>query len=140
MILQTSYQKHILFSLHISHTRLFLCLYYSQQFHLLLCYLVTKSCLTLWDPWTSAYQTSLPFAINQNLLRLMSSSSFFFLLTLIMDICGGSAGRESTCNAGDPSSIPGSGRFPGEGKGYPLQYSGLQLSMDCIVISNSNFQ
>ena len=140
MILQTSYQKHILFSLHISHTRLFLCLYYSQQFHLLLCYLVTKSCLTLRDPLTSAYQTSLPFAINQNLLRLMSSSSFFFLLTLIMGICGGSAGRESTCNAGDPSSIPGSGRFPGEGKGYPLQYSGLQLSMDCIVISNSNFQ
>ena len=65
---------------------------------------------------------------------------FFFLLTLIMGICGGSAGRESTCNAGDPGSIPGSGRFPGEGKGYPLQYSGLQLSMDCIVISNSNFQ
>ena len=82
MILQTSYQKHILFSLHISHTRLFLCLYYSQQFHLLLCYLVTKSCLTLWDPWTSAYQTSLPFAINQNLLRLMSSSSSSFFTYL----------------------------------------------------------
>ena len=45
----------------------------------------------------------------------------------------GSAGKESACNAGDPSSIPGLGRSPGEGKGYPLQYSGLQNSMDCIV-------
>ena len=42
-------------------------------------------------------------------------------------------GKESACNAGDPSSIPGSGRSPGEGKGYPLQYSGLENSMDCIV-------
>ena len=44
-----------------------------------------------------------------------------------------SVGKESACNAGDPSSIPGSGRSPGEGKGYPLQYSGLENSMDCIV-------
>ena len=36
---------------------------------------------------------------------------------------GSSAGKESTCNSGDPSSIPGSGRFPGEGIGYALQYS-----------------
>ena len=45
----------------------------------------------------------------------------------------GSAGKESACNAGDPGSIPGLGRSPGEGKGYPLQYSGLENSMDCIV-------
>ena len=38
----------------------------------------------------------------------------------------GSAGEESACNAGDLSSIPGLGRCPGEGKGYPLQYSGLE--------------
>ena len=43
-----------------------------------------------------------------------------------------SAGKESTCNAGDPGSIPGLGRSPGEGIGYPLQYSGLEDSMDCI--------
>ena len=36
---------------------------------------------------------------------------------------GSSAGKESTCNAGDPDSIPGLERFPGEGIGYPLQYS-----------------
>ena len=46
---------------------------------------------------------------------------------------GGSAGKESTCNAGDLGSIPGLGRSPGEGKGYPLQYSGLENSMGCIV-------
>ena len=44
-----------------------------------------------------------------------------------------SAGKESTCNAGDLGSVPGLGRFPGEGKGYPLQYSGLENSMDNIV-------
>ena len=44
-----------------------------------------------------------------------------------------SAGKESACNAGDVGLIPGFGRSPGEGKGYPLQYSGLENSMDCIV-------
>ena len=43
----------------------------------------------------------------------------------------GSAGKESTCNVGDLALIPGLGRSPGEGKGYPLQYSGLENSMDC---------
>ena len=45
----------------------------------------------------------------------------------------GSAGKESACNAGDLGSIPGLERSPGEGKGYPLQYSGLENSMDCTV-------
>ena len=45
----------------------------------------------------------------------------------------GSAGKESACNVEDLGSIPGLGRSPGEGKGYPLQYSGLENSMDCIV-------
>ena len=42
-------------------------------------------------------------------------------------------GKESACNAGDQDLIPGLGRSPGEGKGNPLQYSGLENSMDCIV-------
>ena len=46
---------------------------------------------------------------------------------------GSSAGKESTCSAGDLGSVPGLGRSSGEGKGYPLQYSGLENSMDCIV-------
>ena len=45
----------------------------------------------------------------------------------------GSAGRESACNVGDLGSIPGLGRSPGEGKGYPLQFCGLENSTDCIV-------
>ena len=46
---------------------------------------------------------------------------------------GDSAGKEPACNAGDLGSMPGLGRSPGKGKGYPLQYSGLENSMDCIV-------
>ena len=45
----------------------------------------------------------------------------------------GSAGKESACNAGDLNSIPGLGRYHGEGKGFPLQDFGLENSMDCIV-------
>ena len=46
----------------------------------------------------------------------------------------GSAGKESACNVGDLGSIPGLGRSTGDGKGYPLQYSGLENSMDYIVL------
>ena len=56
---------------------------------------------------------------------LLSSSSLGFPCDL--------DGKESACKAGDLGSIPGLGRSPGEGKGYPLQYSGLENSMDCIV-------
>ena len=42
---------------------------------------------------------------------------------------GGSDGKEAACNSGDPGLIPGSGRFPGEGDGNPLQYSCLENSM-----------
>ena len=45
----------------------------------------------------------------------------------------GSAGKESACDARKLGSNPGLGRFPGEGKGYPLQYSGLENSIHCIV-------
>ena len=44
-----------------------------------------------------------------------------------------SAGKEPACNVGDLSSIPGLLRSPGEGNRYPLQYSGLENSMDCII-------
>jgi len=47
-----------------------------------------------------------------------------------MGFPGGSDGKESTCNTGDPDSIPGSGRFTGEDNGYPLQHSFLENSMD----------
>ena len=62
-------------------------------------------------------------------------SGFYFIKALIpfMGFPCGSAGKESTCNVGDLGSIPGLGRSPGEGKGYPLQYSGLENSMDYTV-------
>ena len=53
------------------------------------------------------------------------------------DFPGGSDGKQSACNAGGVGLIPGLGRSPGEGKGYPLQYSGLEKSMDCIVYAKS---
>ena len=54
------------------------------------------------------------------------------LTPVLLGFPGGSAGKEFTCNVGDLGSIPRLGRYPGEGKGYPLQYSGLEKSMDCI--------
>ena len=50
-----------------------------------------------------------------------------------MGFPGVSDGKESACNAGDLGSIPGSGRSPVEGNGYPLQYSCLEKSMDIRV-------
>ena len=47
-----------------------------------------------------------------------------------MGFTGGSDGKESACNVGDLGSIPGLGRSPGEGKGYPIQYSCLENSKD----------
>ena len=52
---------------------------------------------------------------------------------VFLDFPGGSGGKESACNEEDLSSVPGLGRSPGEGNGYPLQYSGLENSTDCIV-------
>ena len=52
--------------------------------------------------------------------------------TLSTGFPGGSGSKEFACNAADLGSIPGLGRSPGEEKGYPLQYSGLENSMDCI--------
>ena len=49
---------------------------------------------------------------------------------MVLGFSGGAGGKESTRNAGDLDSIPGSGRSPGEGSGNPLQYSGLENSMD----------
>ena len=51
----------------------------------------------------------------------------FYLYETLSGFSGSSAGKESTCNAGDPGSIPGSGRSAGEGKGNPLQYSWASL-------------
>ena len=54
-------------------------------------------------------------------------------ILVVLDCACGSAGKESACNGGDRGSVPGLGRSPGEGKGYSLQYSGLENSVDSIV-------
>ena len=75
-------------------------------------------------PWVTLEVNDIPFSLcndkSQN--DFMEQIFFFFnhLLTLL-------------CNVGDLGLIPGLGRSPGEGKGYQLQYSGLENSMDCIV-------
>ena len=84
----------------------------------------------LYSPWNSPGQNtggaSLSILMHWNILHLGK-------LQLSKGFPGGSAGKESACNAGDLGSIPGLGRFPGEGNSYPLQYSGLENSMNCIV-------
>ena len=52
----------------------------------------------------------------------------------------GSDGKKSTCNVGDLGLIPRLGRFLGEGKDYPLQYSGLENSMDCVFHGDATSQ
>ena len=69
----------------------------------------------------------IPFKSACSFRKLMK----YWILSL--GFSGSSVGKESTCNAGDLGSISGLGRSPGQGRGYPLQYSGLESSMDCIV-------
>ena len=63
---------------------------------------------------------------------LWSNSCLYMTSGKTIAFSCGSIGKESTCNAGDLGLIPELGRSPGEGKGYPLLYSGLENSMDCI--------
>ena len=70
------------------------------------------------------------------MIRYLSSPKFFLIPWLQLSLkpelpsTGGSDGKASAYNAGDPGSIPGSGRSPGEGNGNPLQYSCQENSMD----------
>ena len=65
--------------------------------------------------------------------RLQVSARYYYMFltwTLSYYFPCGLASKESACNVRDPGLIPGLGRSPGEGKGYPLQYSGLENPMD----------
>ena len=78
------------------------------------------------------------FNISASKFQLLRVAAKFTLVVILgsfklFGFPGGSTGRESTCNAGELASIPGLGRSPGEVKGYPLQYSGLENSMDYTV-------
>ena len=67
-----------------------------------------------------------------SLRKLVESSQGILLTHLHLGFPCGSAGKESACNSGDLGLVPGLGRSPGEGKGYPLHFSGLENSMGCI--------
>ena len=67
-------------------------------------------------------------SVDRGMVFWMIQAHYLFLLFIVYFIFIN--GKESACNEGDPGSIPGLGRCPGEGKGYPLQYSGLENSMD----------
>ena len=62
-----------------------------------------------------------------HMLHFWDGCNFCMLFIVSLGFPGGSAGKESACNAGDPGSISGSERCPGEGIGYPLQYSWASL-------------
>ena len=98
---------------------------------------VTQSCLTLCDPMDCSLPGSSVHRILQARVLEWGAIAFSTLETnttlLIKDFPGGSDGKTSVYSAGDLGSSPGLGRSPGEGKGYPLQYSGLENSVDCIV-------
>ena len=104
----------------------------------------------LWNSalrWIYLSFSSLPFTslLFSTICKASSDNHFAFLhffflgIVLITTMCSvvvsliAQFAKESACNAGDPSSIPGLGRSPGEVKGYPLQYTGLEISIECIV-------
>ena len=71
--------------------------------------------------------------MSQGHLHLKTVVSFSAFTVTSFGFPGGSPGQESACNVGDMGSSPEVGKIPGEGNGYPLQYSGLENSMNCIV-------
>ena len=79
----------------------------------------------------SSFYSSFTFKMSKTLVMCWTGR-VTWSSDLIHSSCG-SAGKESAHNVGDLGSIPGLGKSPGEGKGYPLQYSGLKNSVDCIV-------
>ena len=74
---------------------------------------------------------------KNNLQKIRNKGTKLNIIRAMYGFPNGSTGKESACNAGDLGSIPGLGRSPGEGKDYPLQYSSLENSMDCIVLGSS---
>ena len=83
--------------------------------------------------WLCFQRLCRAFQIRPMCVPLSGQYGIWVLVSLIVGLPCGSAGKESACSARDLGSIPGWGRSPGHGKGYPLQYSGLENSMNCIV-------
>ena len=91
-------------------------------------------CFVLNNGNTTQISVLLYFLIHTN-----STNNLYLHLYTKGNPCG-SASKESAYNAGDLGSIPGSGRSPEKGKGYPFQCSGLENSMDCISTGSQRFR
>ena len=88
-----------------------------------------------WTGWISLQSKGLSRVFSNTTVRkyqFFSAQLSSWSNSHIHGLPCGSAGKESACNVGHLGSIPGLGRSPGEGKGYALQYSDLENSMDCI--------
>ena len=86
-----------------------------------------------WERFLFKYDLGWSTDCSQNFWSFAYSTTVTGLIPtyfLCLGFPGGPAGKQSTCSAGDPGSIPGSGRSPGEWNGYPLQYSCLENPMD----------
>ena len=90
---------------------------------LMLSLLYGPTLTSIHDSWKN--QTLIIRTSVSKVMSLLFNTLFMF----VMGFPGGSEGEESTCNVGDPCSIPESGRYPGEGNSNPLQYSCLENSM-----------
>ena len=88
---------------------------------------------TLWSKLKGSCTTFYHNLLAGGQVHALLFRSFCLYIGKFMGFPCGSTGKESSHNAGDLGLIPGLGRSPGEGKGYPLQYSGLENSMACIV-------
>ena len=101
------------------------------------CWNILVVCITVFKSWNLVLNYSKHAMLTiESRLKLAKSNliSFQFYFCLIcIAFRGSSTGKESACNVGDLGLTPGLWRSPGEGKGYPLQYSGLENSMDYIV-------
>ena len=87
-------------------------------------------------PVTTIITTTMISPCPQGVKYLADTQTDFhciYCITFYLGFPGGSDGKESAYNAGNLGSIPELGRSPGEGNGYPLQYSGLENSMNCMV-------
>ena len=98
-----------------------------------------KAIYSLWGPAHLVFLLPVPSTFSQKSIKIIDPFflpeyfTYFTMRSLLHGFPDSSVGEESSCNAGDPGSSPGSGKSTGEGIGYPLQYSGLENSMDCIV-------
>ena len=103
--------------------------------HSVCCYIISSNVCQFGFSETHSIIRHFPLWFHGALCIDCRSASCWSVIafTALLGFPCGSAGKESACNAGDLGSIPGLGRSPGEEKGCPLQYSGLENSMDCIV-------